>query len=42
MKNMIDVEFISTYLVTVLHNFLYIKWSMSAYDFKNYHLASKF
>ena len=42
MKNMIDVEFISTYLVTVLHNSLYIKWSMSAWDFKNCHLTSKF
>ena len=30
MKNMIDVEFINTYLVTILHNSLYIKWSMSA------------
>ena len=39
---MIDVEFISTYLVTVLHNSLYIKWSMSAWDFKNCHLTSKF
>ncbi len=42
MKNMIDVEFISTYLVTILHNSLYIKWSKSACVLMNCHLASKF
>ena len=39
---MFEIDCIGTYLVTILHNSLYIKWSMSACVLMNCHLASKF
>ena len=42
MNNMLSIDCIDTYLVTILHNSLYIKWSKSACVLMNCHLASKF
>ena len=42
MNNMLSIDCISMYLVTILHNSLYIKWSKSACVLMNYHLALKF
>jgi hypothetical protein len=42
MNNMLSIDCIGTYLVTILHNSLYIKWSKSACVLMNCHLALKF